>query len=249
MANYPEFEFPKFDFPDIDTDKAYEQAEKMMALPIGMASPFWMAYSGAAAAGMTYWAMAQAMKPMHLEKFYDGKIPDFAGMMPDFGEMPTFANFPEMMAALQPEPSAPPTAKAKAKPSSATAKEVEAAPVIATVEPMLEAAEAVMETAVEVTEAFVEDMTEASEAVMEATEEAAETLEAPAAPLEPEDLTVLTGIGPTLASKLADLGVTRFEHIAAWTEEDIKKFDKELKLMGRVARENWIDQAKQLAEA
>lgn len=239
MATYPEFEFPKFDFPDFDADKAMEQAEKMMALPIGMASPFWAAYSGAAAAGMSWWAMSQAMKPVHLEKFYDGKIPDFADMMPDFSEMPTFANFSEMMAALQPEPSAP----------SETAAKVEAAPVVAAVEPVIEATEAVMEAAVEVAEAVVEDMTEATEAVVEATEEAAEKLEVPPAPLEPEDLTVLTGIGPTLASKLADLGVTRFEHIAAWTEEDIKKFDKELKLMGRVVRENWIDQAKQLAAA
>ncbi|MDO9223781.1 MAG: hypothetical protein Q7U20_08740, partial [Caulobacter sp.] len=69
----------------------------------------------------------------------------------------------------------------------------------------------------------------------------------PVATLAPDDLTVLTGIGPKLAAAFAERGVTRFADIAAWTEEDIAHFDKELKLMGRVGREAWIAQATRLA--
>jgi len=60
-----------------------------------------------------------------------------------------------------------------------------------------------------------------------------------------DDLTLIVGIGPKLASMLAASGVTRFEQIAAWTDEDIEKIDRELKLMGRISREGWADQAKQ----
>lgn len=69
----------------------------------------------------------------------------------------------------------------------------------------------------------------------------------PVAVVSPDDLTVLTGIGPKLAAALAERGVTRFAQIAAWTEDDIAGFDKELKLMGRIGREAWVAQARRLA--
>jgi predicted flap endonuclease-1-like 5' DNA nuclease len=64
-----------------------------------------------------------------------------------------------------------------------------------------------------------------------------------------DDLTKLSGIGPTLASKLSDLGVKTYADIASWTDGDIEKYDKTLKLLGRATRDKWIDQAKQFAEA
>jgi predicted flap endonuclease-1-like 5' DNA nuclease len=64
-----------------------------------------------------------------------------------------------------------------------------------------------------------------------------------------DDLTRLSGIGPTLASKLSDLGVKSYADIASWTEDDIEKYDKTLKLLGRATRNDWIGQAKQFAEA
>ena len=64
-----------------------------------------------------------------------------------------------------------------------------------------------------------------------------------------DDLTKLSGIGPTLASKLSDLGVKTYADIASWTNDDIEKYDKTLKLLGRATRDDWIGQAKQFAEA
>jgi predicted flap endonuclease-1-like 5' DNA nuclease len=64
-----------------------------------------------------------------------------------------------------------------------------------------------------------------------------------------DDLTKLSGIGPTLASKLSDLGVRTFADIASWTQDDLDHYDKQLKLLGRAARDKWVDQAKQFKEA
>jgi len=64
-----------------------------------------------------------------------------------------------------------------------------------------------------------------------------------------DDLTRMTGIGPKLSIALADLGVTRFAHIAAWTTGDLAKMDATLSLKGRAVREAWVAQAKRLAAA
>ncbi|MBI5938979.1 MAG: hypothetical protein HY859_00995 [Caulobacterales bacterium] len=130
---------------------------------------------------------------------------------------------------------------------------------IALPEATLEAAEPVAETMVETVEAAAEvidaeldAIADLADTVVEAAPEpvaevfAAMALE-PVAPATPDDLTVLTGIGPKLAAAFAERGVTRFADIAAWTEEDIARFDKELKLMGRIGREAWIAQATRLA--
>jgi predicted flap endonuclease-1-like 5' DNA nuclease len=59
-----------------------------------------------------------------------------------------------------------------------------------------------------------------------------------------DDLTQLIGVGPKLALALADRGVSTFSQIAAWTEDDLAYFDRELNLKGRAVREGWIDQAR-----
>lgn len=115
-----------------------------------------------------------------------------------------------------------------------------------------------VEAAIEKAAEGVEEVTSAPLTAAEALVEAAPDLdvvidpviEAPvvvAAPPEPDDLTVLTGIGPKMAAALAERGVTRFAQIAAWSEDEIAVLDKELKLMGRVGREAWVAQAKRLA--
>ncbi len=63
----------------------------------------------------------------------------------------------------------------------------------------------------------------------------------------PDDLTRLVGIGPKLSAALAERGVTRFAHIAAWTEADLAEVDKALDLKGRAVRDAWIAQAKRFA--
>ena len=58
-------------------------------------------------------------------------------------------------------------------------------------------------------------------------------------------LTDIAGIGPVIAGKLIGLGVTTFKQIADLTEEDVERIDAELNFKGRIARENWIEQAKE----
>lgn len=80
---------------------------------------------------------------------------------------------------------------------------------------------------------------------------AAEAAPPPAAPAptgQADNLQLLKGVGPKLAGLLGDLGVTRFEQIAGWSEADIAAIDARLgNFSGRIARDNWVDQAGYLA--
>jgi large subunit ribosomal protein L21 len=64
---------------------------------------------------------------------------------------------------------------------------------------------------------------------------------------EGDDLTQLSGVGPALLKKLNAAGITTFAQIAAWTEADVAEFDEKLSFKGRIEREGWIAQAKELA--
>ncbi len=63
-----------------------------------------------------------------------------------------------------------------------------------------------------------------------------------------DDLKKLSGVGPVLETKLIEAGVTSFAQIAAWTDKDIEEFDEKLSFKGRIEREGWVDQAKDLAK-
>ena len=62
-----------------------------------------------------------------------------------------------------------------------------------------------------------------------------------------DDLTRIRGIGPVNARKLADHGVTSFAQIAAWTKADIMAAEAYLEFDGRIEREDWMGQARDLA--
>lgn len=62
-----------------------------------------------------------------------------------------------------------------------------------------------------------------------------------------DDLKKLSGVGPALEKKLHAAGVTSFAQIAAWGHEDIADFDEKLSFKGRIEREGWVEQAKELA--
>lgn len=63
-----------------------------------------------------------------------------------------------------------------------------------------------------------------------------------------DDLLRIKGLGPKLKALLADLGVTSFGQIAAWSADDLAKIDAQLgTFAGRPVRDNWIEQAKMLA--
>jgi large subunit ribosomal protein L21 len=76
----------------------------------------------------------------------------------------------------------------------------------------------------------------------------AENAEASAAATGADDLKKLSGVGPALEKKLHDAGVTSFAQIASWTEEDVAAINEQLSFKGRIEREGWIEQAKELAK-
>jgi small subunit ribosomal protein S2 len=80
--------------------------------------------------------------------------------------------------------------------------------------------------------------------------ETAEVFEVLSAPRgAPDELTKITGVGPQLEKRLNEGGIFHFWQIAAMTPADAEKIDAELKLNGRIARDNWSDQVKALIEA
>jgi small subunit ribosomal protein S2 len=62
----------------------------------------------------------------------------------------------------------------------------------------------------------------------------------------PDDLAKLPGVGPQIVKKLNDAGVFHYWQIAAMTADDVSKVDADLKLAGRISRDNWVDQARNL---
>ena len=77
---------------------------------------------------------------------------------------------------------------------------------------------------------------------------AAAAQEAQAEAQEQDDLTRIKGLGPKLATTLQELGVTRFDQIAAWSEADIDRIDARLgRFQGRIRRDSWVEQARLLA--
>ena len=67
-------------------------------------------------------------------------------------------------------------------------------------------------------------------------------------PKRRDDLELISGIGPGLAAKMNEMGITNFSQIAAWTQADINLIDLRLTFPGRIVRENWVEQAKALAK-
>jgi len=64
----------------------------------------------------------------------------------------------------------------------------------------------------------------------------------------PDDLKRIKGIGPKLEKLCNSLGFYHFDQIAVWTEEEIMWVDQNLEgFKGRVVRDEWVAQARQLA--
>ncbi|CUH66923.1 NADH-quinone oxidoreductase chain 2 [Thalassovita gelatinovora] len=62
-----------------------------------------------------------------------------------------------------------------------------------------------------------------------------------------DDLKMLKGVGPKLEQTLNDLGFYHFDQIAAWGPAEVAWVDNRLTFKGRIERDGWIEQAKQLA--
>lgn len=61
-----------------------------------------------------------------------------------------------------------------------------------------------------------------------------------------DDLTTITGIGPRIAEVLNSLGIWTYSQIAEWQPEHETWIENHLSFKGRVSRENWVGQAKDL---
>jgi len=80
-------------------------------------------------------------------------------------------------------------------------------------------------------------------------EKAAEAapLAGPAGKAKVDDLSLIGGVGPKILKTLTDLGYTTYAQIANLTGDEIEEIEAEIKMSGRIAREEWIEQAKELA--
>lgn len=65
----------------------------------------------------------------------------------------------------------------------------------------------------------------------------------------PDDLKKISGVGPVLEKKLNKLGIYHYHQIATLTPEQIAEVDDALSFKGRIERDNWVEQARTLAES
>jgi NADH-quinone oxidoreductase subunit E len=66
---------------------------------------------------------------------------------------------------------------------------------------------------------------------------------ATASEIAADDLKRISGIGPKLEQVLNGMGIRTYAQIAAWTVDDLAKVDDQLKLGGRISRDDWVGQA------
>lgn len=63
-----------------------------------------------------------------------------------------------------------------------------------------------------------------------------------------DDLTALTGVGPALAKKLNEAGITSYAQVAAWTDADLDTLSETISgLKAKAEKGDWIAAAKDLA--
>lgn len=60
---------------------------------------------------------------------------------------------------------------------------------------------------------------------------------------QPDDLKLISGVGPKLETLLHDNGVFHFDQVAAWTPTEVAYMDDKLSFKGRIDRDDWIAQA------
>ncbi|MEW8136737.1 MAG: hypothetical protein AB2761_06695 [Candidatus Thiodiazotropha endolucinida] len=60
------------------------------------------------------------------------------------------------------------------------------------------------------------------------------------------DLQMIKGIGAVIEKKLQEYGVKSYAQIAAWSSAEIEDFSQKLNFKGRIEREHWVEQAKEL---
>ena len=74
------------------------------------------------------------------------------------------------------------------------------------------------------------------------------TLAAAPAASASDDISLIGGVGPKMEKGLRELGFNTFAAIAAMTPDDVARAEEHLKQKGRLAREEWIEQAQELLD-
>jgi len=64
---------------------------------------------------------------------------------------------------------------------------------------------------------------------------------------KPDDLKLISGVGPVLEKTLNDLGITKYSQVASLSDDEIARVEDRLRFRGRMARDNWKGQAEALA--
>ncbi|MBX3570336.1 MAG: NADH-quinone oxidoreductase subunit E [Rhizobiaceae bacterium] len=67
-------------------------------------------------------------------------------------------------------------------------------------------------------------------------------------PAKPDDLQLISGVGPKIEGILHSLGIFTYAQIASWKEVERAWVDGYLRFKGRIDREDWVRQAQALAE-
>lgn len=81
-----------------------------------------------------------------------------------------------------------------------------------------------------------------------AAKRAGKVVKSVSAPIEgADDLTQIRGLGPAMAKKLNEAGITRFAQIAAMKKAELEALDAQIGARGRVLKGAWAKQAKTLA--
>ncbi len=221
-----------------DAAAVQARAMKTLNLPLAMASPFWLAY-GAAATVSAGWLLMARMAGAPLTEASSStrrRNPPQATIEPPTVSPPARADpdAPDVgiIAPLVIEASAQRSVAPPSEPQSEDADSVPIAPL---------------------TDLSDGQPGATARDVVDVAVAAGMTNEPASAAAEPgdDDLTVLVGVGPRTALALRARGVTRFAHLAAWTQADLAAFDAELNLKGhlkgRGVRDAWIEQARRLA--
>ena len=67
-------------------------------------------------------------------------------------------------------------------------------------------------------------------------------------PADADDLKRIKGVGPVIEKTLNGLGIYQFKQVAGFTRDNVSWVDKYISFPGRIDREEWVSQAKALAE-
>lgn len=67
-------------------------------------------------------------------------------------------------------------------------------------------------------------------------------------PATPDDLKLISGVGPKIEGTLHELGIFTFAQVAGWKKAECDWVDGYLNFKGRIERDEWIKQAEALAK-